>query len=425
MRAMGWATKISLLGIAGQSLAYALAVVLARVLEVGAFETYAVASATFILMVTLVLQGLDKYALQLLPAMAERAEWGGVRGYLQFVARRTLGASVALGGLAGVWVWWFSGFSSTTRQALVVCCLSLPAGALVHFAHESLSALGRAFVAAAVFRIAVPGTALVIFIFLHTLGAHASGAMAVGSWGLAWGVALGVMVYVLRRTVPPGPQAVPSVGDGQAWTAQARPFWFYRVALAALGQMGIIGLHWLGAPSAAVGAFAAAMGTAGLALVIVTATNRVFARQLSVLLERREFDAIRALRHERLWWLALPVGLYLLAVLVFAPQILGLFRPEFAREGATALRLLAVSVAFMMLFALAPTYLKFRRRNGWIFQTVGVAAAVQLALLWLLAPRLGATGAALAYGVSMCGMYGVLAWLAHRELRLLQYSQVP
>ena len=53
-------------------------------------------------------------------------------------------------------------------------------------------------------------------------------------------------------------------------------------------------------------------------------------------------------------------------------RLIALFRPEFALEGATALRLLAVSVAFMMLFALAPTYLKFRRRHGWLFQAVGV-----------------------------------------------------
>lgn len=422
MRTMAWATHISLLGILGQSVAYALAVVLARVLDVGAFETYAVASAAFILMVTLVLQGLDKYALQLLPAMAERSAWDGVRNYLRFVTWRTVLASVALGGVVGTWVGWFSGFTPATRLALLVCCLSLPAGALVHFANESLSALGRALVAVAVFRVVVPGLALGVFIVGNALGDKPSGAMAVGSWGLAWCGALVVMVYLLRRTVPPAAHGVQPLGSGHSWAAQARPFWFYRVALAVLGQMGIIALHGLGAPSAAVGAFAAAMGTAALALVIVTTTNRVFSRELSVLLERRDFDAIRSLRHQRLGWLAAPIGLYLLGVLLFAPQILGFFRPEFAQEGATALRLLAVSVAIMMLFALAPTYLKFRRRNGWIFRAVGVAAAVQLVLLWLLVPRLGATGAALAYAASMGGMYGALAWLAHRELLALQRS---
>ena len=423
MHPLGWATHIALLGILGQGQAYGLAVVLARTLAVDAFETYAVVSAAFVLMVTLVLQGLDKYTLQLLPAMAERAEWGAVRVYLAFVTRRTLVASLLLGAAVAVWAWWLSGLPLAARQALLVCGLSLPAGALVHFAHEALTALGHAFTATAIFRIAVPVMALALFGLLAIGATQASAAVAVGSWGLAWGVALVLMVGVLRRAVPPVALPVLSVPGVQAWAIQARPFWFYRVALAALGQMGIIGLHALGAPSAAVGAFAAAMGTAGLALVIVTATNRVFARQLSVLLARREFDAIAALRQQRLRWLAMPIGLYLLGTLVFAPEILGFFRPEFVQQGATALRLLALAVAFMMLFALAPTYLKFRRRNRWIYQAVGLAAAAQMALLWLLVPRLGATGAALAYVVSMCGLYGGMALLAYRELRLLRQAQ--
>jgi O-antigen/teichoic acid export membrane protein len=41
-------------------------------------------------------------------------------------------------------------------------------------------------------------------------------------------------------------------------------------------------------------------------------------------------------------------------------------------------------------------------------------------LLLLLVPRLGATGAAIAYAVSMCSMYGAFAWMALRELALLK-----
>ena len=44
-------------------------------------------------------------------------------------------------------------------------------------------------------------------------------------------------------------------------------------------------------------------------------------------------------------------------------------------------------------------------------------------LLLLLIPRLGATGAAIAYSVSMCGMYGAFAWMALRELALLKANR--
>lgn len=413
-----------MLAVAGQGVAYGLAVVLARTLSVDGFAIYAVASAAFILMVTLVLQGFDKYALQLLPALIDRADWGRARAYLALGTRRTLTTALVVGGVVGVWAWSLSGWERDMRLAVVVCCIALPAGALAHFAHEVLAALGRAFVAAAVFRMAVPGMALVFVVALALPPAvPVSAAAAVGCWGVAWVVALGVMVRTIRRSAPPGIFQTTPVRESSAWTRAARPFWIYRMALAALAHMGIIGLNLLQPAAGAVGAFAAAMGTAGLAQVIVTATNRVYARQLSVLLERRDFAAIHTLRRKRLQWIAMPITVYLVGVFVFADELLALFRPEFVAEGVVALRILSVAVAFTMLFALAPTYLKFRRQNHTLYQSVAVAAVVQGVLLVLLVPRLGAAGAAVAYAMSMGGLYGHMARLAHRELKSMQALQ--
>ncbi len=89
---------------------------------------------------------------------------------------------------------------------------------------------------------------------------------------------------------------------------------------------------------------------------------------------------------------------------------------------AATLAALAVATAFTVLFALAPTYLKYRRRNRATYVTVACAAAPQ-GILLLLVPRLGATGAAIAYAVSMCGMYGAFVWMAHHELALLKANR--
>jgi|GEM_PF-2938396 len=104
----------------------------------------------------------------------------------------------------------------------------------------------------------------------------------------------------------------------------------------------------------------------------------------------------------------------------FTRELLMLFRPEFVNEGVVPLRLLAVATAFSVLFALAPTYLKYRQRDRATYVTVACAAVAQGILLLLLVPRLGATGAAIAYTISMCGMYGVFALMANRELALLK-----
>ena len=62
---IGRATRLAMLAVAGQSVAYLLAVTLARQLGVDGFEAYAVASAAFTLMVMYAPRGIEKYALRL------------------------------------------------------------------------------------------------------------------------------------------------------------------------------------------------------------------------------------------------------------------------------------------------------------------------------------------------------------------------
>jgi len=72
------------------------------------------------------------------------------------------------------------------------------------------------------------------------------------------------------------------------------------------------------------------------------------------------------------------------------------------------------------LFALAPTYLKYMGRNQTTRNMVVGAAAAQIVLLIVLVPPFAATGAAIAYAVSMSGMYLVSSRMAHRELETLR-----
>ena len=95
------------------------------------------------------------------------------------------------------------------------------------------------------------------------------------------------------------------------------------------------------------------------------------------------------------------------------------------KEGLTALHVLAVAAVFTVLFSLAPTYLKYMGHNRAIRRTMVGAAAVQVILLVLLVPQFAATGAAVAYTISMCGMYLVFTRMAHRELVMLKSGGNP
>jgi O-antigen/teichoic acid export membrane protein len=424
MEHFGRVAQLATLAIGGQGVAYVLSIVLARRLGVDGFEAYAVASAAFTLMAVFAPRGIEKYALRLLPALIEREEWGHAHGFLRFGLRRTLWVSLLVGSVVTLCAWWLGDLPSATRMAIVVSCLSLPAGALVHYGVEILSASGGAVRAIAIFRVAVPTATLAIVGLLLALPIELTGAMAVGCWGLAWMLALAMMRVEIRRTAPPEIWRADPSEDAPTWAAEARPFRIYRISLVLVAQAAVIALDRLQPSAAAVGAYVAAMATANLALVLATATNRFYSRRLSVLLERREYQAVLDLRRERLRWLIPAVALFLALALGFTREVLALFRPEFVEAGVAALRLLAVATAFSVLFSLAPTYLKYRKHNRATLRAVAVAAATQVVLLALLVPRFAAMGAAIAYTVSMCGMYGTLARMAHRELvRLKAHSE--
>jgi O-antigen/teichoic acid export membrane protein len=295
----------------------------------------------------------------------------------------------------------------------------------VHYGVEVLSANGREVRGTAIFRVAVPTTTLVLVGLLLFLPLELSGAMAVACWGAAWTVALAMIAIETRRATLPEVRRADPTEEARTWRAAARPFWFYRISLALVAQAGVIALDILQPSATAVGAYAAAIATANLPLVLVTSTNRFYSRRLSILLEQRDYAGVLEARGERLKWLLPAVALFLALVFGFGREILGIFRPEFVEEGITALRLLAIATATSMLFSLAPTYLKYVGHNRFTLGVVAVAAAIQLLLLALLVPRFATTGAALAYAVSMCGMYLVFAGMAYREVVLLKANGKP
>ncbi len=422
---VGRAPKLAILAITGQGVAYLLSIVLARRLEIEGFEVYVVASAVFTMMIMFAPRGIDKYALRLLPALFERGDWAHAKGFLRFGLREIFWTSAIVATAVGLFVLYFSEAPRATKLAIGVSCLSLPAGALVHYGVEVLSANGRDVLGTAIFRVAVPTTTFVLVGLLLFLPLELSGAMAVACWGAAWTLALAVMAVETRRATPPEVRGADPTEEARSWRAAARPFWIYRISLALVAQAGVIALDILQPSATAVGAYAAAIATANLPLVLVTSTNRYYSRHLSILLEQRDYAGMLELRRQRLQWLLPTVVLFLALVFGFGREILGIFRPAFVDEGVTALQLLAVGTATSMLFSLAPTYLKYVGHNRITLGVVAGAAAIQVLLLALLVPRFAASGAALAYAVSMSGMYLVLARISHREVVLLRAGGKP
>ncbi|TCM12842.1 O-antigen/teichoic acid export membrane protein [Novosphingobium sp. PhB165] len=409
-------TPLIAVAVAGQAIGYGLSVLLARRLSFQEFEAYVVASAAFVLLATFAARGTEKYTLVQLPVLLERGEWGLAKGFVRFGARRTILTAIVTGVLLALWSGWFRNSGDAVRLALIATGLSLPAGASMHYAVEVLSAMGRPVRALTIFKLFVPGLTLALISALVLLRVPIGGTVAVACWGVSWAIALALMVRAIGRAAPGALRRVTPIAEPEVWRAGARPFLVYRLALALLGQSGVIALDLLQPSAVAVGAYAAAAGTAALASILAAATNRAYGRELALRLNRRDFDGLNRARRQRILMLGPLVGVFICAALAYPERILSPYGAIFAREGANAFRILAVSTAFSVILSLAPTYLKARKRNRVTYVIVTAAGFGQFLLLLLLVPCLGATGAALAHAVATCGLYGVSALMAHREL---------
>ena len=413
---LGTAARLALLAVFGEALFYGLYIAMARTLDDLEFERFAVAVATVTLVAAVTTLGLDKYAMRVLPAALERGDDAQARGYTRFAIRR-IGIASALGGL-GTALFYTLGSrrgEDGTPTAILVAAAMLPVVALTQYGVEALSARGAETRALVLYRVLIPGASIALVALAWVVGEPLDGARATALWGAAWALALVLMAWDASRHRMPTAAGRP-FEEPAVWQREALPFLAYGLAITSIAQIGVIALDRLGLPADTVGAYAVAARTANLVVVLATATNRFYAPQASLLLERGDFAGIRRARNQRLAWLAPTLVIFLVLVFRFGDEMLAIFDADFDEEARVALRILSVSSAVSTLFALAPTYLKYVDQGRQVLVTAGLAALLQIGLLLVLAPRYGATGAAIAYAVAMIAMYGSFAVDATRHM---------
>lgn len=136
-------------------------------------------------------------------------------------------------------------FADSTRKAIAISHIALPAGALVFYGVELLSALGSEASALALIRPGVPAMtiAFIGIVFLSSL--PISSPMAVTCWGSACALVMALVAYEARRMAPPRLFRAVPIEQAVAWLKGSQPFLIYRISLALLAQAGVLALDWL------------------------------------------------------------------------------------------------------------------------------------------------------------------------------------
>jgi O-antigen/teichoic acid export membrane protein len=402
----------------GQILAYGLTVFLANRLEPEAFAVYVSAVAAFLLAGKLATAGVERLALRVLPTAYASGDWSLIRGFLGFAARRS-GLYTAIVCLAVLTLAAWLGLTPEQSAGLMIGFLALPLGVATSIGGEMLTALGQPRRAALLMRLPVPLTAIAVVFGAHAFGIPISGVLAVGAWSLGWLVAAVMIALVLAKSLPPEIwRSVPRATE-QQWRKIAQPLWLYRGSTALMAQASLLALVWSGTAATEVTAYVAATSTVAIVLLLGNASNRLYARDLALVLDQYDSDGLARLRAHRRAWLLPLAGLFLAAVFLVPELVLGLFRPGIGYAATPALQILSVAAAVTLGLALAPTYLSYRGRAASVYTAMFAANVLQLILLYLLLPAGGASGAALAYAAISIFFYTSLAVNAVRDVQRL------
>ena len=263
------------------AISYATSILVARSLGPVGFESYAVAIATLTLLSTLSESGVGKLAIQMLPVYQASGKWQLTAGFWRFSIRSVLLVSclVALLVLLGD----LSQQRTNEDHAILIAALFLPAAALAGVGIDFVMAIRAPILGAAIARLAIPTTTLVLMMLcMHFIRSFdAPWAVTCFGVGSMVGVILAICVY-RKRSPTEALKATPAF-DRPYWIGECLTFLTLATLVSSIFRSSVIALDFLSLAPEDVASFAAAAETGGLILLLSKSTDKYFQPYLQCL----------------------------------------------------------------------------------------------------------------------------------------------
>jgi len=174
--------------------------------------------------------------------------------------------------------------------------------------------------------------------------------------------------------------------------------------------------------SAELGVYAAAVRVAQALMLFLVAVNYMFSPFVAELHARGERDRLDSLYKNLTRWVLAGTLPLLLLLLINPGPVLQVFGSRFG-TGTTALRILLIgqlvnvgvgSVGFILIMV---------GRTGWDLVVYAASFLIDLTVAFVLAPRLGAEGAAIAQALTMIASNGARLYLVWRFVHIQPFSR--
>lgn len=400
--------------VSGMGLTYLVHLLLARRMGTAEFGIYEFVLASTLLLSILAQLGFPTAVLRLLSQYRVTGQWGLLAGLIRGSWRLGTGVGVSISLLVAVTLGRFDADSWIYSVPLQVGVWMVPLFAIAQLQSEMARAVQKVALAYVPFRLLWP-----LLLAVGTLGLAAAGvpltAVAVLQLSLlTLAIAIGVQLVLLwrmfGREFPPASPAYRL----REWLRVALPLLLQGVFLIVLNQTDVLMLGSMVGPEA-VGIYSAAAKTAVWSSFVLQAVNTVAAPAFATLYTQGDRGGLQSLVATVAHWIFWPSLILAIALIGFAPAILGWFGPEFVagRWPMTVLilgQLVNVgsgSVGYLMVMT------GHQDQSAFIF---GCSALANLILNAIAIPFLGILGTAIATATCMAIWNVVLHILVVRHL---------
>ncbi|MGC9526764.1 MAG: flippase [Limnospira sp.] len=403
--------------VSGMGLTYFVHVLLAGRMGTAEFGIYEFVLASTLLLSVLAQLGFPTAVLRLISQYRVTGQWGHLAGLIRGSWRLSSIAGMSIGllvtvilGVSGIdRVWIYS-------VPLQVGVWMVPLFAIAQLQSEIARALQKVALAYVPFRLLWPFLVAIGTFGLLAMGVPLTGVCVLQLSLLTLAIAIGVQLVLLRRTFEREFPPASPVYRPREWLRVALPLLLQGVFFIVLSQTDILMLGSMVGPDA-VGIYSAAAKTALWSSFVLQAVNTVVAPVFATLYARTDRGGLQSLVATVAHWIFWPSLILAIALIRFAPALLGLFGPEFVagRWPMTVLilgQLINVgsgSVGYLMVMT------GHQDQSALIF---GGSALANLILNAIAIPFLGILGAAIATATCMAIWNVVLHILVVRYLKI-------
>jgi O-antigen/teichoic acid export membrane protein len=304
--------------VCGAGLTYLAQLVLARVIGMAAYGTYAYVLGIVTLLAYLAALGFDVSLLRFLPAYKSQQQWGLMRDIVVYSERNATcaGVVIAVLGLAAIVA---SGHASRHGTILTFAadCGLVPVYALLWIRCARVRAFGGVASALIPDRAVRDGFVLAAILLAALLPAGAFGAPTAMAITLLGGIAGLGMVQAIRhqRTLMDAPARLPAGfseacrGEVGLWRRSIFPLVAIALAEVTINRAGTLALTWAGSPAQA-GAYALAFNLSAIVILPRVAVNTQFAPVVADRFACGDTAGVQALlNHANLWAMLAAAGL--------------------------------------------------------------------------------------------------------------------